>query len=96
MPKPVCVKCQRFFRMTRSGKTVLEQMPANGSAPPGASCPEAWRPYKLWKADLWTCPSCGFELASGFGARAFHERHKEGFAADLEKARPSMITVNDC
>jgi len=38
-------------------------------------------PYKIWNADLWKCPKCGFELIAGFGSRPivehFHEAYKD-------------------
>lgn len=96
MPKPVCVKCQRFFRMTKAGKPVLEQMPVAGSAAPGTACPTDWRPYKLWQADLWTCQGCGFQLVTGFGKQAVAERYEDGFKDELGKVKANMVTVNDC
>ena len=82
MPKPACVKCQRFFRPKRNGQRVVESMPI-GDAPPGTEAPNMWEPYKLWVADLWECPGCGFELICGYGAYHMAERYEPDFAKKL-------------
>jgi len=40
---------------------------------------EGDRPYKIYCADLWECPTCGHQLITGFGARAISEHYMAGF-----------------
>lgn len=93
MPKPVCVKCQRFFRPKKNGVVLLEQMPVETSAEPGTIDPTAWEPYKLWQADLWICHGCDTEIIVGFGANHFGENFEPQFG---EAMKFVTHTVNDC
>jgi hypothetical protein len=101
MPKPVCVKCQRFYRPKKTGVAIVEGMPIGGAGinPPGTAAPEMWKPYKLWQADLWHCLGCGHELVVGFGAEPVRIQHQEDF---LEKVMaqqtrfPNLPQINDC
>lgn len=95
MPKPVCVKCQRFFRLKRGGVYLLEQMPVGGAGevPPGTTEPEAWKPYKIWNADLHQCPGCKTEIISGYGFNPISIQHEEDFHKYLQLV---THTVNDC
>lgn len=100
MPKPVCVKCQRFYRPLRNAVDVLEQMP-NGTvprSPPGTEAPETWEPYKLWSADKWHCEGCDHELVVSFAQHNYAEHYQEGFQTLLDKVRqkPHFVIVNDC
>lgn len=94
--KPVCVPCQRFFRMKKSGFYFFEGMPTgDGRAEPGTAEPEKWKPYKLWVGDLWECQGCGAQILSGFGARPIAEHFETTFtqhAASLS----ATFQVNDC
>jgi hypothetical protein len=97
MPKPVCVKCQRFFKPFRNRTPMLEQMSRVSKAAPGAEHPEQWEPYKLWVADLWRCDGCGSEIVVGYGAEPVGEHFQPSFDAALERARArGLVTVNDC
>jgi hypothetical protein len=101
MPKPVCVKCQRFYRPKKSGIGIVEGMPIGGAGinPPGTAAPEMWRPYKLWMADLWHCLGCGHELVTGFGQQPVAIQHQDKFADTLtlyKKAFPDIPQINDC
>lgn len=98
MPKPVCVKCQRFYRPLRNGIEVLEQMPETGTVPPGTEAAHLWRPYKLWRADKWHCEGCGHELVTGFGRYNYAEHYEPDFAANLAAAKKTehFVIVNDC
>jgi hypothetical protein len=94
--KPICVKCQRFYRMTRVGVRFIEAMPTNGSwSPPGTTAPDQWQPYKLWAGDLWTCQGCGHELISGVGRVPITEHYKPDFKEIVIALRP-IVTINDC
>ena len=75
MPQPGCARCRREMEKTRSGVSVLEDAK---SLPAG---------YKLWSADLYRCPTCGFLLIAGYGSRPVFEHHQIGFADAVEAAR---------
>ena len=92
MPKPVCVKCQRFFRPYRNGVRVLEGKPFNGAAP-GTAEPKLWTPYKLWQADLWRCEGCGVEIIYGYGNNPLMVDFIDGPERMNEAA---THRVNDC
>jgi hypothetical protein len=93
MPKPICVKCKRFFKPHRTGVWPLEQMPTVSGAQPGTREEAAWQPYKIWSADLYRCEGCGGEIIVGFG----QNRVSEHFEADFDKWLPRVThTVNDC
>lgn len=96
MLKPVCVDCQRFFRMKKSGVWFVESMPGPGHTrpEPGTAEPRSWVPYKVWVADLWACPGCGHEVLSGFGSGPVSEHYMPGFAEAM--ARCTVKPVNDC
>lgn len=92
MLKPVCVKCQTFYHPKKNGVVLLEQMPVATAAEPGTIDPTAWRPYKIWMADLSECRSCGHQIIAGFAAHAI-EKHHDRFAEALQYV---THTVNDC
>ena len=90
MPKPVCIPCQRFFRVKRNGIHVLEGKPIVHGALSGTKEDHNWAPYKMWRADLWQCEGCGATIASGFANNPMWE--------DFEGALPETLyhKVNDC
>jgi len=90
MPKPVCVKCQRFYRVKENGVYPLEGKPIVNGAEPGTGEPEKWAPYKIWQADLWHCLGCGHELITGFGKRPVWEDY---YVSDMIE---HTHKVNDC
>ena len=92
MPKPACHECKRFYRCTKSGIFVLEQMPSD-NALPGTSEEGKWGPYKIWQADLWRCHGCGKELISGFGQVPVAEHYQPDFADYMPMVK---YTINDC
>lgn len=98
MPKPVCVKCQCFFRPAKTGYYLTEMMPADGvrEAPRGTKAPHLWEPYKLWAADLWKCPECGHEIVAGFSAHPIAERHHPDFDDAVIAYGADRLKVNDC
>ncbi len=71
----VCVKCQRFMRIEKNGVTVEEQT-------------EVGEPYKLWDADKYRCPACGFEVISGFGRGPIAEHYQPTYEAQKERLGP--------
>jgi hypothetical protein len=95
--KPVCVPCQRFFRMKKSGFYFLEGMPVGPTrAEPGTSEPEKWRPYKIWAGDKWECHGCGAVILSGFGREPVAYQHEEEFTETAERLNATQFQVNDC
>jgi hypothetical protein len=93
MPKPICIPCQRFFKPKRIGAIVLEQMPLHNDAAPGAINGAAWRPHRIWSADVLACRGCGAEILSGFGRAPIAEHYQAEFADMLARV---THTVNDC
>lgn len=96
--KPVCVRCRRFFRMTKSGFYFIEGMPRPGEQRPaaGTSEPEKWQPYKVWVADKWECEGCGAMILSGFGSQPLAEHYQHGFAETVARTNADQLQVNDC
>lgn len=93
MPKPACHECKRFYRCVECGIVVLEQMPRDNDTTPGTSEEDKWKPYKIWRADLWRCYGCGKELISGFGQAPMAEHYQPNFADYLPRVQ---YTINDC
>lgn len=94
--KPVCVPCQRFFRMEKSGFYFIEGMPIGNDAQPGTAEPAKWRPYKLWVGDKWRCEGCGAEILSGFGRERIAEHYESDFPDRVAALGASQLQVNDC
>lgn len=92
MPKPVCVKCQRFFRPIKNGAKILENKPKGTTAEslPGKEAPHMWEPYKIWMCDLWVCRGCGATIGVGFGNNPLWENHRGPLPED------EYFPVNDC
>lgn len=96
MPKPVCPKCQRFYRPKRNGTAFIENMPiGNVLVPAGTEAPHLWKPYKLWMGDLWECLGCGNEIVVGHASSPIAEHYQSNFCAEVLRLKPT-ITVNDC
>jgi len=93
--KPICVLCQRFYRVKKNGVWFIEGMPRYNGAPSGTAEPDSWRPYKLWHGDLWECQGCGHETISGVGRNPVSIQHEPDFAEWLKRTLP-LIQVNDC
>ena len=94
MPKPACLKCQRFYRPKKNGFFWLEAAPIDPDrAVPGTEHPEQWRPYKIWNSDLWECEGCGHQLISGHGYNPVAIQHEPKFADWLQEVKG---TINDC
>lgn len=70
-----------------------EQMPIATSAEPGTIDPTAWRPYKIWMADLYECQSCGHQIIAGYGVAPACEQHEPRMAEALKYV---THTINDC
>jgi rubredoxin len=98
--KPICVKCQRFYRCKKTGLYFIEGMPDSNDTPPGTRFDSEWKPYKLWSGDLWQCQGCGHEVISGVGRNPVLEHYEPGFAELLERVEQAQgaptFKVNDC
>lgn len=93
--KPICVRCQRFYRPKKTGLAFIEAMPKQNKAEPGTSQPELWKPYKLWRGDLWECQGCGHQAISGVGWAPVSEHYLPEFT-DKCTAYNAEIQINDC
>lgn len=94
--KPICVPCQRFFRMKQCGFYFIEGMPIGRDVVPGTAAPEQWRPYKVWAGDRWECEGCGTVILSGFGRERIAEHYEPDFADRVKRLNADQFQVNDC
>ena len=95
MLKPICVPCERFMRMEKSGVYFIEGMPLGNGVKPGLAEPARWKDYKLWSGDLYTCPDCGARVISGVGLYPIAEHYQEDFGRKKEILQPDLL-VKDC
>lgn len=95
--KPICVQCERFMRIKKTGKYFLEGMPT-GPNPvlPGKAEPEKWRPYKLWVGDLWECPTCHYQTIAGVPVYPISEHYKPDFQLQVDRHAASNLLIKDC
>jgi len=70
---PVCVKCQVGMKPEKNGIGVLDITD--------------FGPYKIWCADKWKCPKCGYEIAVGFGKNRIAEHYEDPFQRLVEYYR---------
>lgn len=94
--KPVCVPCQRFFRVWKNGYYFIEAMPKGNVAMPGTIDAESWTPYKLWVGDLWRCEGCGAQIVSGVARDPLAEHYQPGFTDQVKRFGADQLQVNDC
>ena len=74
----LCVACERWLHVVKNSVTVEEQL-ADGS------------PYKLWDADLYECPRCGFQIISGFGRSPLVEHYQPTYAEQRARLAPIFV-----
>ncbi len=97
--KPICVKCERFMRLKKSGVGFIEGMPAWGPRlPPAGRAGEGmWRPYKLWMGDRWHCPDCSSEVIVGCGLQPISEHYMADFQREVDSwCGKDPLMVKDC
>lgn len=95
--KPICVPCQRFFHIRKSGFYFTEGMPVGPDRPePGAAEADKWKPYKIWSGDRWECEGCHAVIISGTGMQPVSEHYEEDFAHYMKTLRADQLQVNDC
>lgn len=95
--KPVCVPCQRFYRIHLTGAYFVENMPKPGvhHALPGTQEPFQWQPYKLWVGDLWKCEGCQAEIIVGVSNQPIAEHYQPDFSQRVERLN-ATLSINDC
>ena len=97
--KPICVKCQCFYRPKKNGTYFIEGMPTgqadDGPAPRGTVAPKRWKPYKLWVGDLWKCPLCSQEIIVGTPSGPISEHYKKDFKERCKELN-AELQINDC
>jgi len=95
--KPICVPCQRFFRVKKTGLYFTEGMPITHARPAsGTAEPENWKPYKIWAGDLWECLGCGAKIISGTGMNSIAEHFESDFEEKQRELGADQFQVNDC
>jgi len=77
--RPVCVECRVEMRPETNGIGVLDM--AN------------FGPYKIWHADKWKCPKCGYEIVMGFGSMAVAEHYEDSFEGLVDAFRQQAKLV---
>lgn len=92
--KPICVPCQRFMRPKKNGLAFIEGMPTD-NAKPGLAEPEKWKPYKLWRGDLWECPDCGHQAIVGVARDPMAEHYQDHFKDEVARY-DATLQINDC
>lgn len=71
--KLVCTKCQTEFKPKTNGVYVIEMA--------------SFGPYKFWRADLWACPGCEFEIVGAFASQPIAEHFQPTFDEAIAVAR---------
>lgn len=94
--KPICVLCQRFFRMVKAGYYFTEMMPKSGRPLPGTQQPDRWTPYKIWSGDLYECQGCKAQIVSGVGGGPISEHYQANFTDVSKNLKADQLKVNDC
>ena len=99
--KPVCVPCQRFYRIKKNGYYFIEGMPhgdlENDIPWDGKSGKDSvgWIPYKLWVGDLWECPDCKAQIVTGVTKNRIAEHYEVTFTQQIQHCNPQLF-VKDC
>lgn len=77
--KPVCVKCKVEFQPEKNGVGLVDYAQD--------------RPYKIWDADKWRCPGCGYEIVVGFAERPIAIHHEEHFKQTIESYEKDDLII---
>jgi len=80
--RPVCVKCRCEMWPETNGVGLLD-LNDNG------------RPYELWDADLWQCPSCKFQVVGGFAYNPISVHYQPDFAKMREHYKERGILIEN-
>lgn len=82
--KAVCAKCRCEMRPKKNDYCVEEMA-------------DTAFPYRVWFADLWSCPSCKSEVVIGFANNPWGEHFQPDYPAKAVQAdlrfwpRPDMV-----
>ena len=79
---PICVKCQREFQKIESGIKVIDMF----SDPP--------KPYRIWLADLFECPTCKTQIVHGFGHSPLSHYYETDFDYWLHEHDGRIVVRN--
>jgi hypothetical protein len=79
----VCADCKIEMYPKENGIFVVEYMNRN-------------EPYKLWRADLWSCKGCGRNAVLGFATCSIVDHYEPQFKTVLDNIRASGKTIIDC
>ena len=82
--KPICAKCEVFFRPDENGTSFIEGF-GDGRR----------KPYKLWLGDRWKCPLCEAVIIVGTGERPPAVPHEEDFDRLRKHLEPKYF-IDDC
>lgn len=74
-----CVQCNAWMRPRKNGVVVLETFD------------DGIKPYKIWQADLWECPSCARQTISGFAFNAISEHFMPDFDKYLKLVTHTIV-----
>lgn len=78
--RPTCVECQREYKVDKAGVLLVGYFVTD----------KGTVPYKLWRADLWTCPGCSHQIVGGYGegpaAHHFEKEKLQGIVDAYKKA----------
>lgn len=85
--RPVCKNCHCEFRPETNGVGVLDLYRPSDSDKP--------QPYELFDADLWKCPSCGFEVVGGFGYGPVSAHYKDDFERHIDFYRKQGLLIEN-
>lgn len=80
--RPVCSKCQVELRPTNNDAMVVD----HAYDPP--------QPYKIWCADEWTCPKCGYQIVIGFGDSPIAHHFEPEFQPILSSIKAKNLILN--
>ncbi len=84
MPKAICVKCQVYLVIESNDIRAVETFQKDFR-----------KPYAVYHADLWRCPSCGFEIVLGFGGSPEFEHFHDNFKARFECITERIIYAHE-
>ena len=92
--KPICIPCQRFFKVIKNDYYFTEGSPAIRGTNPGIEEKERWQPYRVWAGDQYKCPGCGTEIVSGIGHGPLAIKHEPDFKAKHSSLGADRLQVN--
>ncbi len=84
MPKAICVKCQVYLKIESNDIRAVETFMSDFR-----------KPYAVYHADLWQCPSCGFKIVLGFGQKPELEHFESNFKAHFDLIKERIIYAHE-